>query len=126
MINPTPLATSTVPRDLLHTTNSSKIALPASSQTSNANNFFTDDPVSSLSALTITPGKLKDLEADIVKEANELGTLKEAINKSEQLSFRMVQFNQKYKKFTLIFLLLIIVSNSKNIDINKLHFRLKY
>ena len=79
----TPLSNSTSHRDIFASTpvQSVKLASALSPQTSDDLN---------LSGLTITAGKLRDLEADIAKEAAELGTLKEAINKSEQLSYRLV------------------------------------
>jgi len=47
-----------------------------------------------LANLHITSGKLKDLQAEIEQETSELGSLKDAINKSEQISFRLVNWEQ--------------------------------
>lgn len=71
----TPLTTSTLPRDLLDR--------PAKTPTVNR-----DD--SALASLSITNRKLKELEAEIAEDAAQLGTLKDAINKSEQISIRLV------------------------------------
>lgn len=65
----TPLAQSTVPKDLL--------------TASNRND-------ASLSNLIITSGKIKELENDIAAEEAALESLKEAVGKSEQMANRMV------------------------------------
>jgi hypothetical protein len=65
----TPLAQSTVPKDLL------------SASSKNDTN---------LSALVITAGKIKELQNEIADEEAALESLKEAVGKSEQMSNRMV------------------------------------
>ncbi len=66
----TPLAQSTVPKDLL-----------SGSSRNDAN----------LSTLVITAGKIKELENDIAVEEAALESLKEAVGKSELMSNRMVK-----------------------------------
>lgn len=83
----TPLINSTSRRDLF--TNS-----PTTSN--KFGKISTPDDVT-LANLIITPGKLKDLETEIATEAQELGTLKEAITKSEQLSFRISRILAAYE-----------------------------
>lgn len=51
-----------------------------------------------LSSLSITATKLKDLEAEIAKEAAELGDLKDAIRKSEQISTRLEKLLGAYEQ----------------------------
>ena len=72
----TPLAQSTVPRDLLNAPVRNDI---------------------NLSTLVITDGKIKELESEIAAEEAALESLKEAVGKSEQMSARMV----KYANFSL-------------------------
>lgn len=55
-------------------------------------------PVSDdLSNLSITAGKLKDLESDIAAESAALTSLKEAITKSEQISYRLTRMLGAYE-----------------------------
>ena len=93
----TPLINSTSRRDVLSNTNTN-IPIPDPKQ--KQNNSHINSPLfddSSLSNLTITSGKLRDLEADIATEASELGTLKEAIKKSELLSHRISRILTAYE-----------------------------
>lgn len=93
----TPLINSTSRRDII--TNSPNILSKNTSSTNTNNNNVTSplfDDVT-LSNLTITAGKLKDLEAEIANEAVELGTLKDAITKSEQLTYRISRILTAYE-----------------------------
>lgn len=73
----TPLATSTVPRDLFGANSSIR----------------TRDEVSAATTLAITSGKLRDLEAEIAADGTELDSLKDAITRSEHLTAKMVHRN---------------------------------
>lgn len=70
----TPLAQSTVPKDLFGSSTRNDASLN----------------------LVITTGKLKELENDIAAEEAALESLKEVIGKSERLSNRMVPLYFKY------------------------------
>lgn len=50
-----------------------------------------------ISNFSITAGKLKDLESDIAAESAALTSLKEAITKSEQISYRLTRMLGAYE-----------------------------
>lgn len=79
MVNSTPLSASIVRKDVLSAAKESSSPAIKADEANIAN-------------LHITSGKLKDLQADIELEAANLVSLQEAINKSEQISFRLVNF----------------------------------
>ena len=78
--NSTPLLASTSRRDIINS--------PA-----NKSSPISDD----LSSLTITSGKLKDLETDIAAESVALSSLKDSITKSEQISYRLTRMLGTYE-----------------------------
>lgn len=88
-MNSTPLMASTSRRDLY---NSPAIANPAVISPK-----ITQPDDSAIAGLTITAGKLKDLETEIAAEALELGTLKAAITKSEQTAHRLLKILGSYE-----------------------------
>lgn len=88
----TPLVNSTSRRDLFAAKKSPGTVPQQHQQASSP--LFDENR---LANLTITAGKLKDLEADIATEAAELDTLKDAINKSEQLAYRISKILNVYE-----------------------------
>lgn len=85
-LNSTPLINSTSRRDILNSNSNSLTPNPKLSP-------LNDD----LSNFTITPGKLKDLENDIVAESVALTSLKDTITKSEQISYRLTKMLGAYE-----------------------------
>jgi exocyst complex component 7 len=82
----TPLSTTTSRRDIIK---NSTTKIPSSPQIN-----YSDE---TLANLNITAGTLKDLEADIADDAANLLTLQQAINKSEQLAFRLTRILHDYE-----------------------------
>ena len=83
----TPLSTAISRNDILNS-QTNKIISPSPQIN------YSDD---TLASLTITPGTLKDLEAEIAADAANLLTLQQAITKSEQLAYRLTRILHDYE-----------------------------
>lgn len=86
LMTATPISTTTSRKDIIASSTAKK---PSSPQIN-----YSDE---TLANSTITSGTLKDLESEIAQDAANLFTLQQAINKSEQLAFRLTRILHDYE-----------------------------